>query len=183
MDRKENRFVLLRLFLSLKEGRALAGKDLAELLGISPSLINMIERGERAPSKKVAAKLEEKYGISKKWFFTGESIAPWEERDYQEWFDRVGEIEKQIKRGKRKPKDDKILAGFAALSLLLKTPQKKLVDYFIEAGKNPAFRKLLFTSLNSGLLETIEELKKANKRIKELESRLADAIKKNKIGF
>ena len=130
----------------------------------------MIERGERAPSKKVAAKLEEKYGISKEWFLTGEGIAPWEERDYQELLDRFAEIEQQIKKGKSKSKDDKMIAGFAALSLLLKTPQNKLVDYFIEAGKNPAFRKLLFTSLNSGLLETIEELKRANQRIKELES-------------
>ena len=83
----------------------------------------MIERGERAPSKKVAAKLEEKYGISKEWFLTGEGIAPWEERDYQELLDRFAEIEQQIKKGKSKSKDDKMIAGFAALSLLLKTPQ------------------------------------------------------------
>ena len=177
-----NRFEKLRHYISEIEGKILSAKELSRLLSLSPTLIGKIERGELPPSPKAATKLEEKYGISKEWFFTGEGIAPWEERDYQELLDRLDEIEQQIKKGKSKSKDDKIIAGFAALSLLLETPQNRLVDYFIEAGKNPAFRKLLFTSLNSGLLETIEKLKKANQRIKELESQLADAMKKTKSG-
>ena len=175
-----NRFIKLRQYISQLEGKILSARELSSLLSFSPAVISRIERGDTPPSPKVATRLEEKYGISKKWFLTGEGLAPWEEKDYQELLDRFAEIEQQIKKGKSKSKDDKMIAGFAALSLLLKTPQNKLVDYFIEAGKNPAFRKLLFTSLNSGLLETIEELKRANQRIKELESRLADAMKKTK---
>jgi len=177
-----NRFIRLRQYISQLEGRILSARELSSLLSFSPAVISRIERGDTPPSPKVAARLKKKYGISKEWFLTGEGITPWEERDYQELLDRLAEIEQKIKKRKGKPKDDKILTGFAALSLLLKTPQKKLVDYFIEAGKNPAFRKLLFTSLNSGLLETIEELKKANQKTIELESRLADAMKRTKSG-
>jgi len=180
INSKLNRFEKLRYYISEIEGKFISARGLSRLLGVSPTLIGSIERGNIPPSLKVAAKLKEKYGISKEWFLTGEGIAPWEERDYQEWFDQVGEIEKQIKKGERKPKDDKILAGFAALSLLLKTPQKRLVDYFIEAGKNPEFRKLLYNILTSGLVENFEGLKRANQRIKELESRLADAMKKTR---
>jgi len=180
MEKFMNRFKKLRLYLSEIEDRILSAQELSLHLGVAPNLIGRIERGDISPSPKVADRLKEKYGISKEWVLTGEGLAPWEEKEYQEWFDRTAEIEQQIKDGKSKPGTKKIHAGFAALSLLLKTPQKELVDYFIEAGKNPKFRKLLYNVLKSGLLETFEDLKRANQRIKELESRLADAMKKTK---
>lgn len=78
MSQIENRFIRLRGYLSGKIGRPLTGKDLAELLDVSPPAINRIETGARPPSKTVALKLYQKFGINPNWYFFNIGPAPWE---------------------------------------------------------------------------------------------------------
>ena len=75
---KENRFRLVRLYLSNKIGVIITQKELADSLEISQSYIAKLESGEKPPTYSIAAKLQEEFGIPIKWFVKGEGPAPWE---------------------------------------------------------------------------------------------------------
>lgn len=172
---KLNRFERLRLHISEIEGKVLPAKELSRLLGVSPTIIGSIERGDIPPSKKVATVLEKKYGISKEWFLTGERFAPWEEGKQDDWWDVFEEIKQAVKEGKKKPDAEKLHGGFGALCEILHSSHKKLLDYFIEAGRNPEYREYIYNVIEGGSSKLLEQINQFRARIKELELKLKEA--------
>ena len=122
----------------------LSASKLAKLLGVSTSTISQVERGELPPSPKVAVRLEEKYGISRQWYLTGEGEAPWESKTTDEYFETLGEMLREAQGDESKITSLKGAGAFFAGSKIVRTPEKKLVDYFMEAGKNPEFRVYIY---------------------------------------
>jgi len=168
-----NRFKRLRQYVSEIEGKIVSASELARLIGVSKSLISGIEKGDLSPSPKVAAKLEEKYGVSREWFLTGECPAPWEEKKHDEIFDELDYFIRQEREGVIEPGTADAFGCLIARRRLKDTPQKKLIDWFVEAGRNEDFRSYLFNVLEGGGgVSLIKEFLEAKKRIKELEKQL-----------
>jgi len=163
-----NRFERLRNYLSEKEKRILSANELARILGVSNSTIASTENESRPPSPKVAARLEEKYGISREWYLTGEGLAPWEEKEYEDYFKDLDEMERVAEEENIPPTLEKGLSCFVAGKRIFKTSETKLVDYFIEAGRNPEFRrylyKVLYNILEGGAVNIFQQLQKAREK-------------------
>ena len=167
-----NRFEKLRHHISEIEGKILPAKELSRLLGVSPTVIGSIERGDISPSPKVAARLSQRYGISKEWFLTGDGVAPWEEGRQDDWWDAFEEIKQAVKEGKEKPGADKMHGGFGAIYEILHSSHPKLLDYFIEAGRNPAYREYIYNVIEGGSSKLLDQIDQFRARIKELEKAL-----------
>lgn len=153
----------MRHYISEIEGKILAAKEFSRLLNVSPTLIGSIERGVIPPSKKVASKLEERYGISREWFLTGEGLAPWEEKEYEEALSQ-----KEIAPA---------YARFAAVSRIRESGEHKILDHLVEAAENSLFRRYIYNVLEGGIVsafrELMGELQAAWGKTKQLEAQLA----------
>lgn len=163
-----NRFEKLRLHISGSEGKTLSAKKFSRLLGFSPNLFGAIERGDIPPSKKMASILEEKYGVSRAWFLTGVGPAPWDGQLSIEWA-QVEEIRREIAEGKREPGSEKSWAGFLAMVAIKDSPESELLDFFIRAGREPAFRAYIYNVLEHSV-KIFDELQESRERIRELEA-------------
>lgn len=130
----ENRFEKLRVYLSQKSGQTLSATRLAELLNVSTPTITEAENGTRPPSPKAARALYEKYKVSEEWYLTGEGYAPWESDLSIEW--QI--VEKQLAEGQFGG------ALHVASTAIKISPQRKLIDHWIRAGKNPLYREALY---------------------------------------
>ena len=165
-DLKENRFRLVRLYLSNQIGVIITQRELAASLEISQGYISQLESGEKQPTYSLAAKLQEKYDIPIRWFIRGEGLAPWEEKEYEIAYAFADEQEKQ-KKG-----SGEAFASFLSLSFLRKTPEKKLLDYFIEAGRNPEFRLYIYNVLQyileGGTVNVFQEMQRAGEEASDL---------------
>lgn len=172
-----NRFEQLRHYISETEGHILSVSGFARLLGVSISLMAGIERGGLPPSPKVASRLEKKYGISKEWYLTGEGEAPWEKKDYEDFFKLMDKFVLEGKKDEIPPLIDKRIGCYFAGERILKTSKKDLVDYFLKAGRNPEFCRyiynVLYNVLEGGPAKTIQGSQEARKLIGKLEDQLA----------
>lgn len=164
-----NRFERLRHYLSEIEEKILSASELARLLNVSKALITSIEKGSLPPSPKVAARLEEKYDISVQWYLTGEGLAPWEIKIYADVFERIDELVEGAEEGKTRPVVLEITIAFLHSGFkIFDTPEKKLVNYFIEAGRTPEFRRYLYNVLyhilEGGAVNNFQELQRAREK-------------------
>jgi len=176
-----NRFERLRLHISEKEGRVLSSRELSVLLGLSTALYNKIEREELSPSPKVAERLSVKYGISKAWFLREEGEAPWDLAATRAHWDRVAEMQRRIEEGELEPGAEKPYAGFLALCELIGGPHEKLVDYFIEAGRDPRVREYIYNVLEGSPKKMLDSLAQSRDQIRKLRQEL-DAERRARAG-
>lgn len=152
-----NRFIKIRTFASIKEGRVLSAREFARILDIDPGTVTKVESEEINPSPKMARALAEKYEISQEWFLTGEGYAPWEMD-----FEAMGYFEF----------DEKGQAASAFLSVLAtlsKSPQRDLVKYIVRLGRDSKFREYIYNFIDrSGIVDMFLELQQLKRELAEL---------------
>jgi len=164
-----NRFEKLRHYISEIEGEFFSAKNFSRLLGFSPNLFGAIERGDTPPSKKFAARLWEKYNISREWFLTGEGQAPWEKEFVKHW-QFAERIKQDIAAGRRPAGSEESYSILVAYAALKNGPEKNLIDFFIRAGREPAFRAYIYSGLERAV-KIFDELEESRAKIAELEAR------------
>ena len=164
-----NRFEKLRLYISDIEGKTISAREFSRLLGFNLTLYGRLERGDTPPSKKVAARLEEKYEISREWFLTGEGQAPWE-KEFEEHWQFAEKIKRDIAMGRRPAGSEESYSILVAYAALKNGPEKSLIDFFIRAGREPAFRAYIYNGLERAV-KIFDELEESRAKIAELEAR------------
>lgn len=77
----------IRKIKEIREALRLSTTEMGERLNFSPSYVNLIENGNREPSKRVVANLFTNLGVSRTWWETGEG---------EMFADRAGGLQKSL---------------------------------------------------------------------------------------
>ncbi len=153
MEKMQNRFVRLRLHISNKVGRPLNTTQLAEELGVSRSLLSMVESGERPASSNLALRFQKKFGIDPNWVRGGLGPAPWETYEDQHVFNSI--VVDQKREDGEYPDDPIEKAGLVKryIDQIADDPRAGIIlDHLIEASRDKYYQYTLYKGLAGGFV-------------------------------